>query len=99
MEIYLKLFEQAIQKQIELVGEDVAFEQAKKAGLGVSSDGHIVSCTGNPQLVLMRLIKFFTTGGHLKALVECTPLINELIRRGQDEETLEAEQKAHLSVK
>lgn len=80
MENFLNLFEQAIRQQAEVVGKTKALEQAKKAGLGVSREGHIVSCSGNPQLVLMRLIKFFTAGGNLAALVECTPLINELLK-------------------
>jgi hypothetical protein len=85
MENFLNLFEQAIQRQVDLVGEEKALEQAKKAGLGVSRDGHIVSCTGNPQLVLMRLIRFFTAGSNMAALVECTPLIDELLNMsGED---------------
>lgn len=79
MEKFLVLFEKAIKKQAELVGEEIAFQQAKKAGLSVSPDGHIISCTGHPQLVLLRLIKYFTAGGNLPALVECTALINELV--------------------
>ncbi|MEA1981533.1 MAG: hypothetical protein U9N54_11260 [candidate division Zixibacteria bacterium] len=86
MEIYLKLFEQAIQKQIEFVGKEKAYEQAKKAGLGVSDSGNIVSCTGNPQLVLIKLIKFFTEGGNLTALMALTPLIDELLKQNQIEE-------------
>lgn len=79
MEIYLKLFEQAITRQAEVVGIDRALSQAKKAGLGVSKAGHIVSIAGNPQLVLLRLIKYFTAGGNLRALEECTPLINRFL--------------------
>lgn len=86
METYLALFEQAVSKQAELVGEEVATEQARKAGLGVSRDGHIVSCMGNPQIVLLRLIKYFTAGGNLQALVSCTPLINELLKNLSEEE-------------
>lgn len=82
MEKFLVLFEKAIRKQAELVGEEIAFQQAKKAGLGVSPDGHIISCTGHPQLVLLRLIKYFTAGGNLPALVECMDLINELVDNG-----------------
>jgi hypothetical protein len=85
METYLDLFEQAIKKQAELVGEETAYQQAKKAGLGVSPEGHIVSCTGNPQLVLLRLIKYFTAGGNLMALTQCVPLINEVLKsQGED---------------
>ena len=80
MESYLHLFEQAIKKQAEVVGEKEALTQAKKAGLGVSREGQIVSCVGNPQIVLLRLIKFFTAGGNMLALIECTPLINELLK-------------------
>lgn len=86
MEMYLKLFEQAIQKQIEFIGKEKAYEQAKKAGLGVSESGHIISCTGNPQLVLIKLIKFFTKDGNLSTLTACTPLIDELIKQNQIEE-------------
>jgi hypothetical protein len=84
METYLSLFEQAIRKQADLVGEELALQQARKAGLGVSKDGHIVSCTGHPQLVLMRLIKCFTADGNMLALAECTPLLNELIRKMEE---------------
>lgn len=94
MEQYLKLFEKAIQKQSELVGKEIALNQAKKAGLGVSAEGKIVSCTGHPQVVLMRLIKFFTAGGNLLALVECTPLINQMIKDfPPEEENLTKNQK------
>ena len=80
MESYLHLFEQAIQKHAEIVGEEEALAQAKKAGLGISKEGQINSCVGNPQIVLLRLIKYFTAGGNILALVECTPLINELLK-------------------
>jgi len=86
METYLTLFEGAIKKQAELVGEETALEQARKAGLGVSREGHIVSCMGNPQIVLLRLIKYFTAGGNMQALVCCTPLINELLKNLPEEE-------------
>ncbi|MCK4573242.1 MAG: hypothetical protein KAU36_02670 [candidate division Zixibacteria bacterium] len=78
MEEYLKLFELAVAKQIQIVGEEVALGQARKAGLGVSREGHIISCVGNPRVVLLRLIRYFTAGGNLMALAECTPLIVEL---------------------
>lgn len=80
METYLDLFEEAVKRQAELVGEETAYQQAKKAGLGVSAEGHIVSCTGNPQLVLLRLIKCFTAGGNMRALTQCVPLINEVLK-------------------
>lgn len=85
METYLNLFEEAIRKQVQLVGEEEAFSQAKKAGLGVSPEGHIVSCTGNPQVVLLRLIRFFTSGGNMEAMLQCTPLINEMLKETQQD--------------
>jgi len=84
MEKYLKLFEEVIKKQEEIVGHDIALVQAKKAGLSVSKEGHIVSCAGNPEVVLLRLIKFFTKSGNMSTLVECTPLINELLKKYND---------------
>lgn len=83
MEIYLKLFEQAVKKQAEVVGTDRALSQAKKAGLGISREGRVVSIAGNPQLVLLRLIKCFTAGGNLRALEECTPLINRFLEENK----------------
>jgi hypothetical protein len=77
-EQYLNLFEDAIQTQARVVGHRTALTQAKKAGLGVSKDGHIVSCVGNPAIVLIRLVKYFTEGGNLEALAELTPLIDEI---------------------
>ncbi|NOY88942.1 MAG: hypothetical protein GXO93_06065 [FCB group bacterium] len=95
MERYLKLFEQIIKKQEKIVGHDIALAQAKKAGLSVSKEGYIVSCAGNPEVVLLRLIKFFTKSGNMSALVECTPLINELLKRyndnAEESETIEPE--------
>lgn len=79
MEAFLKMFEQAVKKQAEVVGNKIALDQAKMAGLGISEEGNVISCTGNPQLVLLRLIKYFTAGGNLQALQECTPLINKLL--------------------
>ena len=93
MEAFLKMFEQAVRKQAEVVGNQVALDQAKKAGLGISPEGHVISCTGNPQLVLLRLIKCFTAGGNLQALEECTPLINSLL-----ESLTDAEQKSEPSA-
>lgn len=80
VEKYLELFENVIDRQSKVIGRDKALCQAKKAGLSVSPDGHIVSCVGNPQLVLLRLIKCFTEGNNLEALTMCMPLINELER-------------------
>jgi len=78
VEKYLDLFENVIAKQAELVGLDKALTQAKKAGLGVSPEGHIVSCVDNPHLVLLRLVRYFTEGNNLEALNQCMPLINEM---------------------
>lgn len=78
MEDYLILFEQAIDKQAELMGVETAHLQARDAGLIVSDDGHIVSCSGNPIIVLLRLIKSFTKDGNLAALDACSPLISKL---------------------
>ena len=78
VEVYLELFETVITKQAELVGQDKALTQAKKAGLGISPEGHVISCDDNPQLVLLRLIRYFTEGANLEALNQCMPLINEL---------------------
>jgi len=79
MESYLNLFERAVDEQAKLMGAEKARQQAKKAGLIVSDEGHIVSCTGNPVIVLLRLIKSFTKDGNLPALDACGPLITKLI--------------------
>lgn len=84
METYLRLFEEAVRKQAALVGPTKALEQAKRAGLGVSRNGQIISCVGDPQLILLRLIRFFTEHGNLMALEQCTPLIDELERRAAE---------------
>jgi hypothetical protein len=90
METYLKLFEEAIKTQAKTVGEKQAFELARKAGLGVSRDGHIVSCTGNPQLVLLRLVRHFTAGGNLDSLLSCMPLLDKVMDALPDEQQEEA---------
>ena len=98
METYLKLFEQVIREQAEHMGADTAYAQAKRAGLGVSRDGRIVSCTGNPQLVLLRLLKSFTETGSMAALTACAPLLNHFVEsiaaeaeESADTETVEGE--------
>ena len=85
METYLALFEKAIKKQAEAVGQELALEHAKKAGLGVSKDGRIVSCVGNPQVVLLKLIKLFASTGTIEALSEVTALINEVLELGGEQ--------------
>ena len=77
-EQFLELFEDAIGKQAEVVGWDRAIAKAKKAGLSVAKDGRIVSCVGNPAVVLLRLIKFFAEDGNASVLMHCSPLINEI---------------------
>ncbi len=94
METYLALFEKAIKKQSKAVGEKVALQQARKAGLGVSKDGRIVSCVGNPQVVLLKLIKFFASTGNIEALTEVTALINEIV----DDKPIEQEQETTLKI-
>jgi hypothetical protein len=89
VENYLTLFEDAITKQTELVGELKARAQAKKAGLTVSADGHIVACAGNPMIVLLRLIRSFTEDGSLAALDACTPLIQRLTAISAEMEKVE----------
>jgi len=96
METYLRLFEEAVKKQAELVGEETAYEQARQAGLGVSPDGRIVSCAGNLQIVLLNLIKFFTAGGNLMALAQCTPLINKLLKDMENIETADSANEGEL---
>jgi len=79
-EHFLELFERAIAKHTELVGREKALSNARKAGLGVSADGHIVSCIGHPMLVLLRLIKVFTNDGNINTISVCLPLIDEMER-------------------
>ena len=79
-EHYLELFENAIRKHIDIVGEETALEHARQVGLGVSPDGHIVSCFGHPMLVLLRLIKVLAKSNSVSTLIECMPLIDEMER-------------------
>jgi len=90
MEKYLNLFEDAIKVQAEMVGEEKAFLQAKQAGLQVSAAGHIVACTGNPKLVLLRLIRSFTADGSLSALHACAPLIEQMSKISAELDEAEA---------
>ncbi len=97
METYLALFEKAIKKQAKAVGEETALRYAKKAGLGISKDGRIVSCVGNPQVVLLKLIKLFASTGNIEALTEVTALINEIVDDKQIEQN-EQEQESTLKI-
>ena len=78
MESYLALFENAVRKQADLVGKNRACLQARKAGLIVSPSGQIVACSGDPTIVLLRLIRSFTEDGSLAALDACGPLIAKM---------------------
>ena len=89
MESYLTLFEDAISTQAELVGEQKARAQAKRAGLTISNEGHIVACAGNPMVVLLKLIRSFTEDGSLAALDACTPLIQRLTKISAELEKVE----------
>ena len=89
MEIFLNLFENVIKDQAVHIGPEEAFARARKAGLGVSDDGHIVSCTGNPQLVLLRLIRCFCDGGNVLTLATCRPLLDELLKNQSQDEVAE----------
>ena len=88
-EKYLEMFEDTIRKQAELMGSETAILQAKKAGLGVSEEGRIVSCSGHPAIVLLRLIRMFTEDGNLAALQQCTGLIKEMEKMTDSLEAVE----------
>lgn len=77
-EQYLELFEEVLEKQAEIVGREAAVHKARLAGLSLTADGHIVSCVGNPAVVLLRLIKYFAEDGNLEVLAHCSPLITEI---------------------
>ncbi len=94
METYIRLFEKTIKKQAIVVGEEIALQHAKKAGLGVSKNGRIVSCVGNPQVVLLKLIKCFASTGNIEALTEVTALINEILH----EDTLKQKQTDSVKI-
>ncbi len=79
MKSYLQLFESVIRQQTEAVGTETAHAQAGRAGLTISPEGRIVSFDGEPQLVLLRLIKCFTEGGSVAALMACRPLIERVL--------------------
>ena len=81
-EEYLDMFEEAINAQIDLVGQEKAHDQARRAGLTVSAEGHISSCTGHPMVVLLRLVRIFTEDNNMKALEKCMPLINKMEQIG-----------------
>jgi hypothetical protein len=80
MDPFRALFEEVIQKQVELVGRDKAFAQAEMAGLSISPLGKIVSAAEDPLIILLRLVKAFTASGKLVSLEACTPLIYEFLR-------------------
>ncbi|MCP4683861.1 MAG: hypothetical protein GY867_00280 [bacterium] len=90
MEKFLILFEEAIKAQADVVGRETACEQAKSAGLGISPSGSIVSCTGNPMVVLLKLIKSFTRDGNMAALAACEPLIVKLTEWQAEQEKVSA---------
>lgn len=86
MERFLILFEEAVRTQAEAIGAEKAREQARLAGLGISPAGNIVSCTGNPMVVLLKLVKSFTQDGNMAALMACEPLIEKLTEWQNEQE-------------
>jgi len=90
VERFLILFENAVKAQAELVGAEMAREQARAAGLGISPSGNIVSCTGNPMIVLLKLVKAFTKDGNMAALMACGPLIERLTEWQSENEEVSA---------
>jgi hypothetical protein len=92
MESYLPLFDKIIEKQIEVLGRETAFDYATKAGLGLSLSGKAITAAGNPHTILMRLMKAFTATDNLAALEACTPLINDFLKQQAEKEKELAEQ-------
>ena len=97
MDSYLKLFEGVIEKQAELIGREQAYSQAKRAELGISDQGKIVSASGNPHIILLRLVKVFTANGNLQSLEACTPLINEFLLHAAEEIEIDTKASAGLA--
>jgi hypothetical protein len=93
MKTYLNLFERAIKRHAERVGEKAAYAQARKAGLSISYDGHVVSYCGQPHVALLRLVRFFTEDVNRASLDVCESLIDEILRKYPDKK----EAKAHVS--
>ena len=81
MATYLQLFEEVVRAEAREMGTDAAYCQARSAGLEVSNDGHVLGYREDPQLVLLRLLRGFTSSGSMPALAACTPLINEMLRQ------------------
>jgi hypothetical protein len=61
--------------------------------LKISDDGHAVSYMGKPQVVLLRLVRFFTEDGDLASLDVCESLVGEMLRKYTDKNVV----KAHVS--
>jgi hypothetical protein len=85
MKTYLSLFEQAVRQHAQRVGRETAFDQARRAGLKISEDGCVLGYTGNPQVVLLRLVRFFTEDGCTASLDVCETLLDEILRKYPEE--------------
>ncbi len=86
MKIYLDLFEQAVNKYAELVGEETARSRAEQAGLSFDDEGRVVGFTTDPKVVLLRFIRSITENANVATLEACLPLINTLLKQFDSEE-------------
>ena len=84
-EEYAKMLTDLIQKQMLVLGPNIALDKARKiAGLSVSDDGRVLSITGDPQTVLRGVAnEYMALSGQiakmtLDTLLEKYPLVKGL---------------------
>ena len=84
-EEYAKMLTDLIQKQMLVLGPNIALDKARKiAGLSLSADGRVLSITGDPQTVLRGVAnEYMALSGQiakmtLDTLLEKYPLVKSL---------------------
>lgn len=72
------VLEESIRLHAKDFGLTKTHELAGSAGVIVTEQGKVVQLTGNPFIVLLRLMRLFTLNGKLAALESCLPLLAEM---------------------
>ncbi len=78
IEDYLKLLTEIIQKQIVVLGPDIALVKARNvAGLEIADDGSVIKISGDPKEALQKLIDEYVSLSGLIVKKTMEPLLQK----------------------
>jgi len=88
MEDYKRLINELVQKQMIIIGPQIALDQAKRvSGLSVDAAGSVIALSGDPYLVVKNLIDEYSSLSHpithsiMCSLIEKYPSLKETFSR------------------